>query len=154
MLRWPRREVWPISKLCDYKTGSLAHAAAHSFARKTWLFHWAMPNETKFSLHRRWASLAAIAAGLLVGAAAPPPSGETAVICSNESSGVTWQIRIDYDRSTVDANPARISDTEISWRDRTDGVNYTLDRKTGKLTMVFASATGGNFLFHHCRLGN
>jgi hypothetical protein len=114
-----------------------------------------MPNETKFPRHRRPAGLVAIAAGLLAAAAAAAaPSGEAAVTCSNEKSGATWQIRIDYDRSTVDANPARISDTEISWRDRTDGANYTLDRKTGKLTMVFASATGGNFLFHHCRLGN
>jgi hypothetical protein len=114
-----------------------------------------MSNVMRLSLHRRWTAIAAIAAGLLAaGAAAAAPSGETAVTCTNASSGATWQIRIDYDRSTVDANPARISDTEISWRDREDGANYTLDRKTGKLTMVFASATGGNFLFHHCRLGN
>lgn len=100
------------------------------------------------------AALAAVVPVAARAGAGAAPSGETVVTCSNQTSGATWQIRIDYDRSTVDSNPASISDTEISWHDRTDGANYTLDRKTGKLTMVFASATGGNFLFHRCRLEN
>ena len=58
--------------------------------------------------------------------------GETAVTCTNPVSGATWQITIDYDRSTVDSDPARISDSEISWRDAADGGNYTLDRKIRK----------------------
>ena len=49
-------------------------------------------------------------------------------------------------------NPARITDSEIAWRDAKDGWRYTLDRKTGKLTVVLASATGGNFLYDQCRL--
>ncbi len=81
-------------------------------------------------------------------------SGEIAVTCTNPYSGASWQIAIDYDRKTVDSNPARISDTEISWRDAKDGWNYALDRKSGKLTVILASATGGNFLHDRCRLEN
>ena len=80
--------------------------------------------------------------------------GEAAITCTNPVSGATWQIRIDYDRSTVDSNPARISDTKISWHDTADGGNYTLDRKSGNLTVVVASSTGGFFLHHRCRLEN
>ena len=98
-------------------------------------------------------------AALAVGLAVPATSGEaqrgeTAITCTNPASGATWQIKIDYDRSTVDSNPARISDTEISWRDATDGGNYKLDRKSGKLTVILASATGGNFLYDRCKLEN
>ena len=78
--------------------------------------------------------------------------GETAITCTNPVSGASWQIRIDYDRSTVDSNPAHISDTTISWRDATDGWNYSLDRKSGNLTVILASATGGNFLHDRCKL--
>jgi hypothetical protein len=78
----------------------------------------------------------------------------TAITCTNPASGASWQITIDYDRSTVDSNPARISDTEISWRDATNGWNYKLDRKSGNLTVILASATGGNFLYDRCKLEN
>ena len=80
--------------------------------------------------------------------------GETAVTCTNVASGTNWQIRIDYDKGTVDSNPARIDDAQILWRDASDGGNYTLDRKSGKLTVVLASSTGGYFLYHRCRLEN
>jgi hypothetical protein len=80
--------------------------------------------------------------------------GEAAPSCSNLVSGTTWQIKIDYDKATVDSYPARISDAQISWRDPTDGGNYTLDRKSGELTAVFASSTGGYFLHHRCKLEN
>jgi hypothetical protein len=79
---------------------------------------------------------------------------EIAVSCTNRHSGLTWQIRIDYGRSTVDSNPARITDATISWRDAKDGWNYTLDRKSGKLTIVLASSTGGSFLYDQCKLEN
>jgi hypothetical protein len=78
--------------------------------------------------------------------------GETAITCTNPVSGVSWQIRIDYGRSTVDSNPARIGGAEISWHDATDGGNYTLDRKSGNLTVVVASSTGGYFLHDRCKL--
>ena len=92
----------------------------------------------------------------LAGSAVEAQQGQTAVTCTNPISGTSWQIRIDYDRRTVDSNPARISDTSISWRDKADGGNYTLDRKSGNLTFVIASSTGGSFLYHRCEpaIGN
>jgi hypothetical protein len=99
-----------------------------------------------------WVLLAALAAAPV--ASANAQKGETAISCTNPYSGATWQIRIDYDRSTVDSNPARISEATISWRDAKDGWNYTLDRKSGKLTVILASATGGNFLYDQCKLEN
>src|ERR1700722_12620896 len=80
------------------------------------------------------------------------PRGERAITCTNPVSGTSWQIKVDYDRSTVDSNPARISSSEISWRDQDDGWNYSLDRKSGSLTVVLASSTGGNFLHDRCKL--
>jgi hypothetical protein len=80
--------------------------------------------------------------------------GEVAMTCTNPFSGASWQIRIDYDKQTVDSNPAHVSDATISWRDAKDGGNYTLDRKSGNLTVIIASATGGNFLYDHCKLEN
>ena len=101
----------------------------------------------------RRAVLAALVAAIpAVGAQAQ--KGESSVSCTNPHSGATWKIRIDYDRSTVDSNPARISEATISWRDAKDGWNYTLDRKSGKLTVILASATGGNFLYDQCKLEN
>ena len=103
--------------------------------------------------------LAAGLAGLAVGLAVPASTGdtqesETAITCTNPVSGTSWQIRIDYDRQTVDSNPASISDDEIAWRDKADGGNYALDLKSGKLTVVFASSTAGHFLYHRCKLEN
>jgi hypothetical protein len=81
-------------------------------------------------------------------------AGGVAVTCTNPFSGASWQIAIDYDLKTVDSNPARISDAEISWRDAKDGWRYTLDRKSGKLTVTLASSTGGNFLYDRCSPAN
>jgi hypothetical protein len=96
---------------------------------------------------------------LVVGMAAPAIASEArhgaaAITCTNVSSGMSWQIKVDYDKGTVDSNPASISDAQISWHDATDGGNYTLDRKSEKLTVVVASSTGGYSLFHRCRLQN
>jgi len=81
-------------------------------------------------------------------AAAPPAA--TVLVCTNPVSHASWQIHIDFKRSTVDSNPARISDAKISWHDRSDGGNYTLDRQSGELTVVLASSTGGYFLHDRC----
>lgn len=80
--------------------------------------------------------------------------GAAAITCTNPHSGTSWQIQIDYEHSTVDANPARIREADISWHDAHDGGNYTLDRKNGNLTVVVASSTGGYFLYDRCKLDN
>jgi hypothetical protein len=92
-------------------------------------------------------ALAACTLVLPVSGAAEPI---TILTCTNLVSGFTWQIRINFVQSTVDSNPARITSTQISWHDRTDGGNYTLDRKSGSLTVIFASSTGGYFLHDRC----
>jgi hypothetical protein len=79
---------------------------------------------------------------------------ETAITCTNPASGASFEVRIDYDRSTADSYPAQISETQVSWRDRSDGGKYTLDRKSGELTVIVASSTGGYFLHHRCKLEN
>jgi hypothetical protein len=101
--------------------------------------------------------LAGLTAALVIGIVAPAVSAEAqhgarAITCMNKSSGTTWQIKVDYDRSTVDANPASISDSTVAWRDAKDGWRYTLDLKSGDLTVVLASSMGGNMYFHRCLL--
>jgi hypothetical protein len=83
---------------------------------------------------------------------AQPHAHAAMITCTNPTSGATWQISIDYDQATVDSNAARLSDTEISWRDRKDGANYTLDLRSGELTVTVASSTGGYFLHDRCGL--
>jgi len=89
------------------------------------------------------------------GASAPPSFGaqspESVFNCTNLASGAGWQIKINFQASTVDSNPARISSSTISWHDPTDGGNYSLDRSTGNLTVVIASSTGGYFIHDRCR---
>ena len=85
--------------------------------------------------------------------AADGPHGQAAMTCTNPASGHKWQLKIDYDHATADTYPASISDAKISWKDASDGGNYTLDRKSGELTAIFASSTGGFFLHHRC-MGN
>jgi hypothetical protein len=109
-------------------------------------------------LKRQIFSVRAQAAAIVALAAAVPAVNRSAeaagvsVTCTNPFSGASWQIAIDYNLKTVDSNPARIDELEISWRDAKDGWRYTLDRKSGALTVVLASATGGNFLHDQCRL--
>ena len=97
--------------------------------------------------------LAAALAGLVV--ATPTGSAQDAkiaVTCTNLISGTSWQISIDFDRATVDSNRANITDAKIAWFDPTDGSNYTLDRKSGDLTAIVASSTGGYFRHGRCSL--
>jgi hypothetical protein len=108
-------------------------------------------------LSRLTGSLAVTTLAMAYFAAAPALSiealhGQRAITCMNKSSGAKWQINVDYDHGTVDANPANISDGKIAWRDANDGWRYTLDLKTGDLTVVFASSMGGNMYFHRCQL--
>ena len=73
------------------------------------------------------------------------------VTCVNPTSGASWRIHIDYDKRTVDANAASISDNEILWKD-SGGSHYALDRKSGALTQITPSSTGGYFLHDRCKL--
>jgi hypothetical protein len=105
------------------------------------------------SVTRLAAGIGAFAVALAAPAGgAETPHGQAAITCTNVASGASWQIKVDYDKGTVDSNPARISDSEISWHDASDGGNYTLDRKSAKLTAIVASSTGGYSLFHRCKL--
>lgn len=106
--------------------------------------------------------LAALIAALVYGFAinsasadpAPTPHGQAAMTCTNPSSGASWRITIDYDHGTVDGDPASFTETKISWREASTGWRYSLDRQSGNLTVVLASATGGNFLYDHCKFEN
>ena len=101
--------------------------------------------------------LAARIAGLVAGLAIPTVNADaqeskTAITCINPMSGTSWQIAIDFDRATVNSNRAEITAAKIAWFDPTDGSNYTLDRKSGALTAIVASSTGGYFLHARCSL--
>ncbi len=105
------------------------------------------------SKDRRAAGLPRLAAAALVAMLAsgvPARAAEVAMTCTNPYSGISWDVRIDYDKRTVDSFPADVSDARISWHDDRDGGNYRLDRATGKLTVVVASSTGGYFLYDRC----
>lgn len=130
------------------------------FARESWLQTLHRKHDPRgekrhsaaFRCDRACAAGVAFAALALVAAAPGARSAPSAITCTNPASGATWQIRIDYARATVDANPARIDAGTISWRDAKDGGNYTLDRKSGALTVTVASSTGGYFIYDRCRL--
>jgi hypothetical protein len=79
--------------------------------------------------------------------------GAKAVACTNNASGASWQINIDYDNSTVDTVPASIGAEQISWH-TADGQFFKLDRKSGDLTVVLASSTGGFFIYDRCKLSD
>jgi hypothetical protein len=99
--------------------------------------------------------IVAVTAGLAIGVttwSSEAQEKETAVTCTNSVSGASWQITIDYRNSTVDSHPAKITQTDISWFDGKDGGNYTLDLKSGNLTAIVASSTGGYFRRARCSL--
>ena len=77
---------------------------------------------------------------------------ETAITCTNPISGTSWQIAVDFDHATVDTNRAEITETKISWFDPADRSNNTLDLKSGDLTAIVASSTGGYFRHGRCNL--
>jgi hypothetical protein len=110
-----------------------------------------MLKRRSFSACARTAAVVALPAISAFGSGAAPAE-TVSITCTNPVSGASWRIAIDYDLKTVDSNPASIDETQIWWRDAKDGWRYTLDRKSGALTVVLASATGGNFLFDQCRM--
>src|SRR5262249_34125756 len=72
--------------------------------------------------------------------------------CTNPPRRARWPTHIHYERRTGDSYPARLTRADISWRDASDGGNYTLNRRSGDLTVVVASSTGGYFLHDQCKL--
>jgi len=101
------------------------------------------------------AGIAGLAAGLVVlTICVNAQESKTTITCSNPVSGASWQIAIDFERATVDSNQAKINLATITWFDPADGGNYTLDRKSGALTAIVASSTGGYFRHGRCALKN
>jgi hypothetical protein len=96
------------------------------------------------------AGIAGLAAGLVTTIDGFAQEGATAVTCTNPANGMSWQVLIDYGKSTVDSYPAEITPSGISWLDPKDGSNYNFDRKSGDLTASVASSTGGYFRHAHC----
>ena len=85
-------------------------------------------------------------------AVAQPQGGHRVMICTNPASGASWQITVDFERRTVDSYAATISDSTVFWRDPRDQGNYTLDRRSGNLTVAIPSSTGGYFIHDQCKL--
>ena len=94
------------------------------------------------------------AAVVTVGSLAASPAVPAAVLdfqCVNAASGASWTVSVDDQKRTVDGTPADITASRISWRDPASGGLYDLDRKSGALTFVNPSSTGGYMLFHRCQ---
>ena len=98
----------------------------------------------------RVVGLAALLAGMGVSLDSGATEAVATLTCTNLVSGYSWQIKISLEQRTVDANPAEISGSQISWRDGARGPYYALDRKSGELTVTFTSSTGGYFIRDRC----
>lgn len=72
--------------------------------------------------------------------------------CTNPISGATWDLPLDLAKRKVASFPARINARSITWRDPVHNGRFHLDRRTGRLTIVYPSSTGGFFLTDNCRL--
>ena len=112
-----------------------------------------MTAATRFRQFSAAAMIAALAV-VLGAASAASGAGAATITCTNPASGASWQVAVDPQKATVDANPARFSPGEISWYDPKDGGRYTLDRRSGELVASIASSTGGYFRRARCNLGN
>jgi hypothetical protein len=155
----------PVSDLVDRKTYASYSALAGRHSPAFLPLRGARMMKTSTSAHKSGRQLARSASGhalastvcalwlgtALAAGGAHAESGVAAITCTNSASGATWQIHIDYDRHTVDSSPAVISDGAVEWQEN-NGWKYSLDRKSGKLTVVLASSTGGNFLYDQCKL--
>jgi hypothetical protein len=98
-------------------------------------------------------TLSSVAAAALSTAACGVGSAHAAAItfrCTNPKSGTTWEVKVDYDRSTADSFPAEITLSQIAWHDTLRGGYYDLDRASGELTFRNASSTGGYATHHTC----
>jgi hypothetical protein len=97
--------------------------------------------------------LSFVAAAAISTAACGGDSAHAAALifrCTNPKSGTTWELKVDYDRSTADSFPAEITGSQIAWHDTLRGGYYYLDRVSGALTFRNASSTGGYATRHSC----
>lgn len=99
----------------------------------------------------RWLLYSAIGAAAGIHCAVAADTAST-LTCTNIVSHAPMQIRIDFAKHMVNADPAQIGAAEISWHDDREHANYTLNRKTGMLEAVIPSSTGGYFLHYQCDL--
>ena len=98
-------------------------------------------------------TLSSVAAAAISTAACGSDSARAAAItfrCTNPKSGTTFDVKVDYDRSTADSFPAKITENQIAWHDTLHGGYYYLDRASGALTFLNASSTGGYATHHTC----
>ena len=93
--------------------------------------------------------LPVVLAGVL-GSWRPGLAAELRFVCRNPASGASWEIEVDEQRSLADSYPARITGDSITWHDTGRGGFYELDRRTGALTVRYASSTGGYALHDVC----
>jgi ABC-type glycerol-3-phosphate transport system substrate-binding protein len=98
-------------------------------------------------------TLSSVVAAVISTAACGGNSADAAAItfrCTNPKSGTTWDVIVDYDRSTADSFQAEITGSQIAWHDTLHGGYYYLDRASGALTFLNASSTGGYATHHTC----
>jgi hypothetical protein len=71
--------------------------------------------ETTMSLARTLSSV--VAAAISTAACGGDSAHATAIAfrCTNPKSGTTREVKVDYDRSTVDSFPAKITGSQIAW---------------------------------------
>jgi hypothetical protein len=98
-------------------------------------------------------AVATVAASIGAVGAQPGRQSKDDFQCTNPKSGTTWDVNVDYDRSTANSFPAEITNSQIAWHDTSHGGYYYLDRVSGALTFKNATTTGGYTLHHTCSAG-
>jgi hypothetical protein len=98
-------------------------------------------------------AVATLAASIGAVGAQPGRQSKDDFQCTNPKSGTTWDVNVDYDRSTANSFPAEITNSQIAWHDTSHGGYYYLDRVSGALTFKNATTTGGYTLHHTCSAG-
>jgi hypothetical protein len=77
-------------------------------------------------------------------------SARFTLVCHPDRGGIALDtyLYVDPDNSTVNGNPATITDSEITWRRENSGseFRYSVDRKSGAMSILGFSAKTGNAL--------
>jgi hypothetical protein len=122
------------------------------------------PNDFKLPWHPAWNYVAVAVSIALAGGwflLAPYFAGDRSVPgtpaasfhCVSADNNGTWTLKVDYAAGTVNGDPAEFTDQQITWHNSAAGGYYELDRKSGKLTIRYASAVGGFLMWRSCHLG-